>query len=737
MSPVQHHDGPSGPSHPSSKQDALRDQAAEIAAREWGASPDQVVRLSGENLNYLCDVGVLKVSVEEDCDLDLEEAVQHVLEQAGLPVPCAQPSKTGERVVDVEIDGVQRPARMQRRLPGVQWREAPATPDLLANIGSMIAHIHQALAGFSHSGSGRTHPWSLEGAGMHRKCTPHIQDEALRRAADRAFQLHAALDLSDCPRGMLHGDVNNENILVDGEDVTAVLDFGDCLEGPLVADLAITLAYAFQHEGMELETAAAIVEGYDRVRPLDLSEQQALFPLMLARLATSACFAAVREETDPAHATWYGQLQSTREPLLKLAETAPRDAETALASACRVRRGACEETASLVERRRAHLPGVLSLSYASPLHIVQGRGQYLSAADGRVYLDLVNNVCHVGHCHPQVVRSLSEQAGALNTNTRYLHENVLAYTERLTGTLPDGLDVCFLVNSGSEANELALRLARAATGRHDVMVIDGAYHGSTGTCIEMSPYKFKGPGGAGKSEWVHVVPAPDTYRRGVSGEGLAGEVSEVIQAAAADGRSIAGFFAEPLLSCGGQIPLPAGYLAEAFAHVRAAGGVCIADEVQVGFGRVGEAMWGFELQGVVPDIVVMGKPIGNGHPLGAVVCTRAIADAFDCGMEFFSTFGGNPVSCACGLAVLDVIEEKGLQDRAQKLGQHFLKGLRSLKKRHEIIGDVRGSGLFLGIELVRNHETLEPADSEATEIVNAMRQRGVLLSTDGPLHNVI
>ncbi|MDP7359018.1 MAG: aminotransferase class III-fold pyridoxal phosphate-dependent enzyme, partial [Pseudomonadales bacterium] len=406
-------------------------------------------------------------------------------------------------------------------------------------------------------------------------------------------------------------------------------------------------------------------------------------------------------------------------------------------SGCRVHRGAMTDTPSLADRREKSLPGVLSLSYDTPLHIVRGRGQYLSASDGRAYLDLVNNVCHVGHCHPRVVGALSEQAARLNTNTRYLHETVLAYAERLTATLPEALDVCFLVNSGSEANELALRLARAATGRHDVLVIDGAYHGSTGTCVEMSPYKFNGPGGSGKANWVHVVSTPDTYRGGVTVADLAAGVGQVIGAAASGGRPIAAFFAESLLSCGGQIPLPDGYLAAAFEHVRAAGGVCIADEVQVGFGRVGDAMWGFELQGVVPDIVVMGKPIGNGHPLGAVVCTREVAEAFDSGMEFFSTFGGNPVSAAVGMAVLDVIELESLQGRAAELGARFIAGLEDLRGRHAIIGDVRGRGLFLGVELVRDHETLEPAADEASAIVNAMKHRGVLLATDGPLHNVI
>jgi 4-aminobutyrate aminotransferase-like enzyme len=284
-------------------------------------------------------------------------------------------------------------------------------------------------------------------------------------------------------------------------------------------------------------------------------------------------------------------------------------------------------------------------------------------------------------------------------------------------------------------------LARAATGANDVLVIDHAYHGSTGNCIAMSPYKFDGPGGSGCADWVHVVPAPDVYRGAHSGAdagaAYALEVGRVIGEASGRGRSIAGFFAESLLSCGGQVPLPAGYLEAAYAQVRKAGGVCIADEVQVGFGRVGDAMWGFELQGVVPDIVVLGKPMGNGHPLGAVIMTRAIAEAFDNGMEFFSTFGGNPVSAAVGNAVLDVIEDEGLQGRAKVLGERLFDGLRALQDTHACIGDVRGCGLFLGIELVEDRGTKEPAAALAGDVVNAMCARGVLLSTDGPLHNVI
>ncbi|HSD66257.1 MAG TPA: aminotransferase class III-fold pyridoxal phosphate-dependent enzyme, partial [Vicinamibacteria bacterium] len=287
------------------------------------------------------------------------------------------------------------------------------------------------------------------------------------------------------------------------------------------------------------------------------------------------------------------------------------------------------------------------------------------------------------------------------------------------------------------------RLARARSGGEDVIVLEHAYHGNTTSLVDVSPYKFDGPGGRGRKDWVHVAPLPDTYRGRhrrddpQAGPAYARHVGALVERLRADGRGLAAFLAESLPSVAGQIVFPPGYLAEAYRHVRAAGGVTIADEVQTGFGRLGEHFWGFEAQGVVPDVVVLGKPIGNGFPLGAVVTTPEIAAAFDNGMEFFSTFGGNPVSCAAGLAVLDVVEEEKLQERALRVGQRLAGGLGRLQDRHAAIGDVRGSGLFLGVELVRDRATLEPAPEEADYVVNRLRERGVLTGTDGPHHNVL
>ena len=408
--------------------------------------------------------------------------------------------------------------------------------------------------------------------------------------------------------------------------------------------------------------------------------------------------------------------------------------------------------ATLMEDRKSRLGPSLSLSYRKPLHIVRGRGSWLYDIDGQPFLDCVNNVAHVGHSHPRVARAAARQMAVLNTNTRYLHESILEYTERLAARFPAPLEVCFLVCSGTEANELALRMARTHTGKVGAVVLGGAYHGNSSSVVNLSPYKFDGPGGKGCRPWVRVAPMPDAFRgchRGDPAEVAPLYAEHVAEAARAleteptwfhdRPPGAAAFFHESILSCGGQIPLPPGYLKAAYAGVRAAGAVCVADEVQIGFGRTGNAFWAFEEHGVVPDIVTLGKPIGNGHPLAAVVTTREIAASFANGMEYFNTFGGNPVSCAIGLAVLDVIEEEGLQENAAKVGEHLLRGFERLCDRHALAGDARGRGLFAGIEFVRQSGAgnLEPAADIAEGAVQRMRERGILLSTDGPDHNVI
>jgi 4-aminobutyrate aminotransferase-like enzyme len=399
--------------------------------------------------------------------------------------------------------------------------------------------------------------------------------------------------------------------------------------------------------------------------------------------------------------------------------------------------GGGRTTEGILETRRAHFGSNLSVSYKRPLQIVRGEGAYLYDESGRRYLDLVNNVCHVGHCHPRVVEAGRRQMGLLNTNSRYLYASLAEYVERLAATMPDPLSVCYLVCTGSEANDLALRLARAHSASRQIVVLDHAYHGNSPSLIEISPYKCEGRGGQGLAVHARKTPCPDTYRGKHRGADAGTRYGEEVARALAAQESPGAFLAESLIGCGGQIVPPDGFFREAYAAARDAGAVCIADEVQVGFGRVGSHLWAFESHGVVPDIVTLGKPIGNGHPLAAVVTTPEIAASFDNGMEYFNTFGGNPVSCEIGLAVLDVIEQEGLQARAQALGRRFLDGLTELAGRHERIGDVRGRGLFLGIELVNDRETRTPDSDAAERLVEKMKDRGFLLSTDGPDHNVI
>jgi len=389
--------------------------------------------------------------------------------------------------------------------------------------------------------------------------------------------------------------------------------------------------------------------------------------------------------------------------------------------------------------RNAHLGKSLSLSYDKPLNMVRGQGIHLIDDTGRKYLDTVNNVAHVGHEHPRVVKAGQQQMGVLNTNTRYLHENINSFAKELLATFPDELSVVHFVNSGSEANELAMRMAKVWSDQKDMIAVEIGYHGNSNGCIDISSYKFDSKGGKGAPEHTHIVPLPDTYRGIYQGENsgpkYAAHVQEQIENIQAKDRNVAAFICESIISCGGQVELPKGYLQQAYKAVRKAGGVCISDEVQVGIGRVGSHFWGFQLHDVVPDIVTIGKPIGNGHPLAAVVCTKEVAEKFANGMEYFNTFGGNPVSCAIGKEVLRVVNDENLQENSLQVGNYLKSELIKLQSKFPIIGDVRGQGLFLGFELVDTHKN--PLPHKATYIANRMKDYAILMSTDGKDNNAL
>ena len=391
-----------------------------------------------------------------------------------------------------------------------------------------------------------------------------------------------------------------------------------------------------------------------------------------------------------------------------------------------------------VEERHKVMSPILSLSYSKPIVMVRSAFQYMYDAHGNTFLDAYNNIPHVGHSHPQVVAAGQKQMAKLNTNTRYLYDILYEYSENLLSKFPDSLNKLFFVNSGSAASDLAIRLARAHTGHGNLMVMEHGYHGHTQIGIEISDYKFSNKRGPGQKEFILKAAIPDTFRGkyrnndGSAGKQYAREAIEQINRSA---LPIAAFISEPVVGCAGQIPLAKGYLQELYPVIQKQGGVCISDEVQTGFGRLGDHFWGFEAQNVVPDIVILGKPMANGHPMGAVVTTTEIADSFGLGVEFFSSFGGNPVSCAMGQAVLQVIEEESLQENARIVGNYYKSLLMELLNQFPGVGDVRGSGLFLGVEIVK--DDMEPDTLLANHLKNELRNRHILVSTDGPFENVL
>jgi len=396
-----------------------------------------------------------------------------------------------------------------------------------------------------------------------------------------------------------------------------------------------------------------------------------------------------------------------------------------------------QDVSSLVERRRELLGPNLPTFYDEPVHLVKGEGVWLWDADGKKYLDCYNNVPHVGHCHPAVVEAIASQAATLNTHTRYLHETILEYVERLTGHFGEGLSTAIMTCTGSEANDIALRMAQAATGKIGIIATDNTYHGNTWLVSQLT--MGREPIG-GRADFVRFVPAPDSYRPlgGESGEAFADAFTAKVEQAIAEleeaGHGVACFILCPYFANEGFPDLPSGFLDKAVKAIRGAGGMVIADEVQPGFGRTGTHMWGHEKIGVAPEIATTGKPMANGHPVGCVVSSPEILSAFRTATGYFNTFGGNPVSCAAAVATLNVLETENLMANAEDAGNYARGRMAALAQRYEAIGDIRGSGLFFGAELVENRETKEPDADLAEKVSNAMRQEGVLLNR-ASIHN--
>lgn len=397
------------------------------------------------------------------------------------------------------------------------------------------------------------------------------------------------------------------------------------------------------------------------------------------------------------------------------------------------------DTQTLLKRRDALLGPNMSTFYEQPVHLVKGDGVWLWDADGRKYLDCYNNVPHVGHCHPKVVEAIYQQASTLNTHTRYVHQGILDYVEALTATFADPLNTAIMTCTGSEANDIALRMARAMTGKTGVIATDHTYHGNTMAVSQLS--RTNPP----PDRWDNIafVPAPDSYRPlgGAAGPAhalaFAAEIETKIAQLEASGHGFSALIIDPFFANEGFPDLPKGFLTPAVEAVHKAGGIVIADEVQPGFGRLGSHFWGHQKIGFMPDVVTIGKPMANGHPVGAVIASAEITHEFRTSFRYFNTFAGNPVSAAAALATLKVVQDEGLMENARVVGDYARQGLRDLAKRHDCIGDVRGAGLFFGAELVLDRAAKTPATTFTKKIANGMRQKGVLLNFLGVHYNAL
>ena len=708
---------------------------------------------------------IVKIANTAEAKIELamqNEAMVH-LTQKELPVPQVISNNKNQLITDLLTDdGKIFYLRVLTYLEGdfysdIESETPDTTTELLTSLGYFIARTVKGLKDFEHIGAYRYLEWDLAyGYGIcQSKKQQLVGDDEQAQLVDYFLALYHSQTLpilAKLPKSIIHNDANDMNLLVDNKHQTSaiigLIDFGDMVFSHSINELAITAAYALMNQASPITALKSLVSAYHQITPLTEDELAVLYSLIALRLCVSVCNSAqaIKENPDndyllvSAKPAWHLLKQ------LRALQSYAVLCQLRLACGLDVDKGKSKE--DIIDYRKKHLGKSLSLSYKQPLKIVRGQGAYLFDEQGTPYLDMVNNVCHVGHCHPKVVLAGQEQLAKLNTNTRYLHDNLVNYSEQLLATMPDELSVCMLVNSGSEANELAFRLAKCyskaqGVNSEELLVVDGAYHGNTSACIEASPYKFDGPGGEGAKPYVHKVSLPDPYRGEHQGsdkqaaDNYAKSVTQVIGKLENQGKKPCAFICESLQGVAGQIIMPDGYLTNVYQQVRAAGGVCIADEVQVGFGRVGTHMWAFETQNVVPDIVTLGKPIGNGHPMAAVITTQTIADAFVTGMEYFNTFGGNPVSCAVGSAVLEVIKEDKLQENALKIGGYFQAQLKDLQQEHDLIGDVRGLGLFIGVELVEDRVSKEPATQKTAQLVEFLKENHILLSTEGPYYNVL
>jgi 4-aminobutyrate aminotransferase-like enzyme len=722
-----------------------------LLAKNYKLINPKLKKLVGyDSVNFKVETGsekfILKVYANDKEMVDLAEAENEVLlhlqknENNKFPAPVK--NNSNGFLTSFKVENSAKTARLLTFLEGKFLGDEEHTLHLFESFGKFLAEMDLNLKDFqNYVIAARQNKWDLQYFLLNEKYITHISNPAERKIVAYFFLQYKQNVLPLLPslrKQTIHGDANDWNVLTQNGTVSGIIDFGDVCFSQLINELAIAITYALMGKENPVDWAVPIISSYHKILPLEENEIDILYWLVAARLCTSVCNSAYEKIENPENQ--YTQI--SEKPAWDLLKKwvsinlvfARNEFRKAAGFEIPTEKTVKEKTA---ERFQTVSP-IFSISYKKPIYMNSAAFQYMFDKYGNSYLDAYNNIPHVGHSHPKVVEAGQKQMAKLNTNTRYLYDSLNEYSASLLKKFPVPLNKVFFVNSGSAATDLALRLARNFTRKNVVAVVEHGYHGNTQAVIEISHYKFAGKGGKGISENIICLPIPDVYRGEFRLEdaGSSYALNAIHQMRPFEGE-IAAFIAEPIVGCAGQVPLAKGYLKEIYADIRTQGGVCISDEVQTGFGRLGEVFWGFEQHGVVPDMVILGKPMGNGHPMGAVVCTDEIAEAFNNGMEFFSSFGGNPVSCAIGQAVLDVIEEEQLQQNAKVVGKYYIQELRKLQQKYECIGDVRGSGLFIGFEFVKDRMTLEPDTKLAQKVKNELRENFVLVSTDGPFDNVI
>lgn len=695
---------------------------------------------------------LLKISNQADGLAALEmqtEAMLHIRAQ-DPELPVMQPLRTsiGEYLGAVaDDDGIEHHVRLFTFLAGQTAAVGQLSFEDLHAFGSVVARVGKALRGFWHPAGGYRILWDLKHAPGLRPLLDAMSDHPRRRLLTQVldrFDGRVATALPGLRSQLIHNDLTLDNVLFDNGRVSGIVDFGDLTHTALICDLAVALVSVMWEREDPLEAGRATIEGYRAITSIEGAETDVLGDLIAARLASLIIIANWRVRRYPENTAYImASVDSAWNLLALFDELGWADVEARLRAAC------SDEIPTKASRRRPGMRDLLSrrervlgpalspLTYDRPLHLVRGRGSQVFDHEGTAYLDAYNNVPVVGHCHPRVVSAIAEQSAMLNTNTRYLHDSIVELAERLIATMPNGLDTVMFFNSGSEANDIAWRLASVHSEGTGAIVTDWAYHGVTTLTTALSPEGW--PKGE-RPEYVETVPPPDGLR-GPDGDPAEAERHAVLVDVAVAklrerGVAPAAFFVDSLFTSDGIFHPPAGYLQDVARRVRAAGGLFVADEVQCGHGRSGAHLWSYQASGITPDFVTLGKPMGNGHPVAAVVTRREIANSFAAGTDMFSTFGGNPVACKAALTVLDVLEEEQLQQRAHEVGRHLRTALAELKGRHAVIGDVRGAGLLIGVELV-DDATRTPAPGLARAVLNGMRDRGVLIGTTGPLGNVL